>query len=60
MVTEKQAMFVFVVGLVVTAFGVGGVENSITDTELLQSLAVAAVGLGSMFCATLMLRRAGQ
>ena len=45
MVTEKQAMFVFVVGLILTMFAVGGVENSITNTELLQSLAVAVTGL---------------
>ena len=58
MVTEKQAMFVFVVGLILTMFAVGGVENSITNTELLQSLAVAVTGLGCMFCGTLMIKRA--
>lgn len=60
MVTEKQAMFVFIVGLVVTMFGVGGVENSVTNTELLSSVLVAATGLGCMFCGTLMIKRAGQ
>ena len=60
MVTEKQAMFVFVVGLLVTMLGVGGVENSITNTELLQSLAVSVTGLGCMYCGTLMIRRAEQ
>jgi hypothetical protein len=58
MVTEKQGMFVFVVGLILTMFAVGGVENSITNTELLQSLAVAVTGLGCMFCGTLMIKRA--
>ena len=58
MVTEKQAMFVFVVGLILTMFAVGGVENSITNTELLQSLAVAVTGLGCMFCGTVMIKRA--
>ncbi len=58
MVTEKQGMFVFVVGLILTMFAVGGVENSITDSELLQSLAVAVTGLGCMYCGTLMIKRA--
>jgi hypothetical protein len=58
MVTEKQGMFVFVVGLILTMFAVGGVENSITNAELLQSLAVAVTGLGCMFCGTVMIKRA--
>jgi len=58
MVTEKQAMFVFVVGLILTMFAVGGVENSITNTELLTSVLVAATGLGCMFCGTVMIKRA--
>ena len=60
MVTEKQAMFVVIVGLLVTMLGVGGVENSMTDTELLQSLAVAVTGLGCMYCGTVMIKRAEQ
>jgi len=58
MVTEKQGMFVFVVGLILTMFAVGGVENSITNTELLTSVLVAATGLGCMFCGTVMIKRA--
>ncbi len=58
MVTEKQGMFVFVVGLILTMFAVGGVENSITDSELLTSVLVAVTGLGCMFCGTLMIKRA--
>jgi hypothetical protein len=58
MVTEKQGMFVFVVGLLVTMLGTGGVENSITNTDLLTSTLVAIVGLGCMFCGTLMIRGA--
>lgn len=60
MVTEKQGMFVFVVGLILTMFAVGGVENSITNTELLQSLAVAVTGLACMYCGTVMIKRAEQ
>ena len=58
MVTEKQGMFVFVVGLILTMFAVGGVENSITNTELLTSVLVAVTGLGCMFCGTVMIKRA--
>ena len=60
MVTQGQAMFVFVVGLLVTMLGTGGVENSITNAELLQAVAVAATGLGCMACGTLMIKRAGE
>ena len=60
MVTQGQAMFVFIVGLLVTMLGVGGVEQSITNTELLQALAVAATGLGCMYCGTLLIKRTGE
>ena len=60
MVTEKQGMFVFIVGMIVTMFAVGGVENSITNTELLQSVLVAVTGLGCMGCGVLMIKRAGE
>ena len=43
-------------GLVMTMFGVVGVENSITDGELLASLAVSAVGLFIMWAGTLGVR----
>jgi uncharacterized membrane protein len=60
MVTEKQGMFVFVVGMIVTMLGVGGVENSITNVELLQSLAVSVTGLACMYSGTVMIKRAEQ
>jgi len=60
MVTEGQGMFVVIVGLVITMLGTGGVENSITNTELLQALAVAVTGLGAMYAGTLMIQRAQQ
>ena len=58
MVTEKQGMFVFIAGLLIVLAGVGGLESSITDAELTSALLVALVGLGSMYCGTLMIRRA--
>ena len=53
-----RVMFMFITGLVTTMFGVGGVENSFTNVELLQALAVSVTGLGIMGCATLMMREA--
>lgn len=52
----NTAFALFILGLLLTMFGVGGVENSITDTELLSSLAVSALGLGIMYCGTLGVR----
>lgn len=52
--TTAFALFMF--GLVLTMFGVGGVENSLTDTELLASVAVSALGLAIMYAGTLALR----
>lgn len=47
------AMVVFMSGLVLTMFGVGGVEQSVEDTALLSSVAVSALGLLLMYVATL-------
>lgn len=52
-----KVFFMFFTGLITTMFGVGGVENSITDSQLLSALAVSVTGLGIMYCATLMLRQ---
>lgn len=49
--------FMFVTGLLLTMFGVGGIENSMTDSELLSALAVAVVGLGIFGCSALMIER---
>jgi hypothetical protein len=56
--TTTTAMGLFMLGLVLTLFGVGGVENSITNTELLTSLAVSVVGMATMYCGVLGLRSA--
>jgi hypothetical protein len=54
--TTKAAMFVFITGLLLTFGAVGGVENSVTDSELLSALAVSVVGLLAMYCGVLGLR----
>jgi hypothetical protein len=51
-----KIFFMFFTGLITTMFGVGGIEHSVTDSELLSGLAVSAVGLGILWCATLMMR----
>jgi len=56
--TTKQAMFVFIVGLVMTLGAVGGIEVSVTNDDLMSSMVIAIVGLLTMYCGTLGLRRA--
>ncbi len=55
-----KIFFMFFLGLITTMFGVGGVEHSFTDTELLQSIAVSLTGLGILWCATLMMQQDEQ
>jgi hypothetical protein len=55
--SEKSAMFVAMVGLIMTLGGVGGIENSITNAELLDSLIVSVVGLMVMGCGVLAIKR---
>ena len=54
----KPAFLLFFTGLIITMFGVGGVENSITNPELLSSVAVSALGLALMWVGTLAVRNA--
>jgi len=53
-------MFLVFTGLILTMLGVGGVENSVTDTELLSSVAVSLVGTLIMWAGTLGLRNSNQ
>ena len=55
--SEKSTFFVAMLGLLLTMFGVGGIENSITNTELLTALAVSVLGLALMGTAVLSLRQ---
>ena len=52
--TSKRGMFMFFVGLVVVMLGVGGIEHSMTDRELMNAGAVAVVGLLITAVGTLM------
>jgi uncharacterized membrane protein len=49
--TSKTAAVLGFLGFLLTLGGVGGIETSITDTALLQSILVSCVGLALMYCA---------
>jgi uncharacterized membrane protein len=53
----KTGMFLFITGLLLTLGGVGGIEHSITDDELISGVIASAVGLGIMYCGVLFLQR---
>jgi hypothetical protein len=54
---EKSGTFLLVVGFFITAFGVGGVEQSVTDLVMIQCFAVAMVGCMVMGCGISMLKQ---
>lgn len=54
--TERTAMILIVTGLIFTLFGVGGVEASITDAELVTSLVVSIIGMLIMYCGTVAIK----
>jgi hypothetical protein len=56
--TTKGAMFVFIVGLLMTMGAVGGIEVSETSTDMMSSMAIAILGLLTMYCGMLGLNRA--
>ena len=54
--TTKGAMFVFIAGLILTMGGLGGVEHSMTNDDLVGSMLLAILGLLAMYAGTLGLR----
>jgi len=56
--TTKSAMFVFIVGLLMTFGAVGGIEVSTTNEDMMSSMVIAIIGLLTMYAGTLGLRRA--
>ena len=56
--TSKQAMFVFIAGLILTLGAVGGVEHSVDAEQLTGSLLLAVIGLLGMYAGTLGFRNA--
>ena len=53
--TTKTASFIVMLGLILTAGGVGGIELA-SDSELLGAMILSAVGLLTMYCGVLALR----
>lgn len=49
LIQAKLGMTAVILGIVGAAFGVGGVENSVTTLELLQSIGVALTSLMLMY-----------
>ena len=47
--TSKVAGILGFLGFLLTAFGVGGIEQSITDAELLSACIVSIAGLAIMY-----------
>jgi len=56
--TSKQAMFVFIAGLLLTLGAAGGVEHSVDNEQLTGSLLLAVIGLLGMYAGTLGFRNA--
>ena len=55
MTTQTAAILGFL-GFLLTAFGMGGIENSINDGELFGSVVVSITGLAIMYCGVIALR----
>ena len=51
--SERSAMFLVVMGILMTAFGCGGIEQSMDDAGLLTGVLVSVVGLMVMGCGVL-------
>ena len=56
--TTKQAMFVFIVGFIMTLGAVGGIEVSTTNEDMMSAMIFAIIGLLTMLCGVLGLNRA--
>ena len=52
---SSTAMFIVIVGLIITMGGVGGIEMA-TDQQLLGAMLISCVGLLTMYCGVLALR----
>lgn len=50
-------ILVFISGLIITLAAVGGVEQSLTNLELLGSVSVAVLGLALMYLSTTFINR---
>ena len=51
-----KAMILFTVGFLMTFGGVGGIENSMSNTELVLGTLISGAGLLIMWAGTLMMK----
>ena len=56
--TTPQAMFVFIVGFIMTLGAAGGIELSETNEAMMDSMVFGIIGLLTMSCGVLGLNRA--
>jgi hypothetical protein len=54
----STAFFVLITGLLITIGAVGGIEVSVSNSDLMSSMLVAILGLLVMYCGVLALRTA--
>jgi len=54
--TSTTAGILGFLGFLLTAFGVGGIEQSINDSELFGAMVVSITGLAIMYCAVAALK----
>jgi hypothetical protein len=54
--TRKETNFILIVGFIITFGGVGGIEVSQTDTEMMGSMIVSIIGLLVMYAGILAMR----
>ena len=57
--TTRTAGILAFLGFLLTAFGVGGIEQSISDGELMASMLVSITGLAIMYCGVIALKVSG-
>jgi hypothetical protein len=54
--TKDGAYFLMFVGFLITFGGVGSIELSVTDKELMGAMLISIVGLATMYCGMLATR----
>jgi hypothetical protein len=51
--TSKAANFLLAVGFLLTLGGVGGIEHSVANADLVGAMLIAILGLSTMYCGIL-------
>jgi len=53
---KNSAIFLIISGLIMTMGGLGGIETSINDEQMLSSGLFAILGLACMYCGSIAIR----